>query len=438
MLPHLRSADFDGAARGRAREGRRGGDRRSTPRQLAAGAPGQRRPRARRRAGRRSSASSGWAFFNWRRFGKDPVYLDDPSILMPAPPPDLTAASGRDGHGRRDVAAGADHGDARPRQSRGLIAFREETRAPGLGDEGRHRRRAGRRRRRSEAQRARNARRPTGPAEEVALDELRRSATATTGYITPDDLPKFGSHVAEFDAALEEPRRRPRAGSARSRARSSRAGPAAASWPSSAGSSPIVAGFNIPISGLTLIGGAAIAGGDRHPHRSPGRCRRSRCPGAMIRAMLEAYRRTLQKTMAQARSMQQVVDEAGLDWLDTPDQAVVWGTALGLQDEIEGVLERSLEDVKRGTDERRRRPTSRPGTRVERNAVRGSARRGGSGGGLFSDSGDPGLRRDDVRARDDRELAVVVGRRRRRRVQRRVVRRWRRRLRRRVLAGSGT
>jgi uncharacterized membrane protein YgcG len=37
---------------------------------------------------------AGWAFFHWRRYGKDPVYLDDPSILMPAPPPDLTAASG--------------------------------------------------------------------------------------------------------------------------------------------------------------------------------------------------------------------------------------------------------------------------------------------------------------------------------------------------------
>ena len=68
--------------------------------------------------------------------------------------------------------------------------------------------------------------------------------------------------------------------------------------------------------------------------------------GAMIRAMLAAYRRTLEKTMAQARSMQQVVDEAGLDWLVTPDQAVVWGTALGLQSRIEDVLQRSLEDVK--------------------------------------------------------------------------------------------
>ena len=46
--------------------------------------------------------------------------------------------------------------------------------------------------------------------------------------------------------------------------------------------------------------------------------------------------------------MQQVVDEAALEWLDTPDQAVVWGVALGLQDEIEQVLERSVEDLERG------------------------------------------------------------------------------------------
>ena len=70
----------------------------------------------------------------------------------------------------------------------------------------------------------------------------------------------------------------------------------------------------------------------------------------MIRAMLAAYRRTLQKTMEQARSMQQVVDQAGLTWLETPDQAVVWGTALGLQGDIEDVLKRSLEDVRQSPD----------------------------------------------------------------------------------------
>lgn len=44
--------------------------------------------------------------------------------------------------------------------------------------------------------------------------------------------------------------------------------------------------------------------------------------------------------------MQQVVDQAGLAWLETPDQAVVWGTALGLQGEIEDVFKRSIEDVR--------------------------------------------------------------------------------------------
>ena len=71
-------------------------------------------------------------------------------------------------------------------------------------------------------------------------------------------------------------------------------------------------------------------------------------PGAMIRAMLAAYRRTLKKTMEQARSMDQVVAEAGLPWLETPDQVVVWGTALGLHAEIEDVLDRSLEDQRDG------------------------------------------------------------------------------------------
>jgi Predicted membrane protein len=111
-------------------------------------------------------------------------------------------------------------------------------------------------------------------------------------------------------------------------------------------------------------------------------------PGAMIRAMLAAYRRTLQKTMAQARSMQQVVDEAGLDWLDTPDQAVVWGTALGLQSEIEGVLSRSLEDVKTG-----QASGVVPYFPVWYQTSSGtpfmSSGAGGSGGGLFSDSGIP-------------------------------------------------
>ncbi len=152
-----------------------------------------------------------------------------------------------------------------------------------------------------------------------------------------------------------------------------------------AGVVAVIVGASMPISGLVLVGGGAIAGGIVVAVFARGMPAVT-MPGAMIRAMLAAYRRTLQKTMAQARSMQQVVDEAGLDWLDTPDQAVVWGTALGLQDEIEGVLSRSLEDVQRGQPRAASSPTSRRGTRARAGAPLTAATATGSGGGLFSNS----------------------------------------------------
>jgi hypothetical protein len=156
-----------------------------------------------------------------------------------------------------------------------------------------------------------------------------------------------------------------------------------------AGGIALVAGLTVPISGLTLIGGAGIVGGGVVVLFANWMSAVT-MPGAMIRAMLAAYRRTLEKTMAQARSMEQVVAEAGLDWLDTPDQAVVWGTALGLQDEIEGVLSRSLEDVKRGATAGAL-PYFPAWYLGSSGASFTSATASGSGGGLFSNSGVPDL-----------------------------------------------
>jgi uncharacterized membrane protein YgcG len=331
---------------------------------------------------------AGWALMSWRRYGKDPVYLDDPSILMPAPPTDLTAASGAmvmDGGTSRRALTTAMLDLA----SRGLISFREDggilgfgkkvgiDLAPPAGDAV------------LQAQRERNSRRPTGPAEAVALGELKALGGDKEGaYITPDELPKFGTHVSEFDSALE-------------------AHVVARGWfkekPSKvtgrwigkgflaifAGVLAIVAGANVPISGLVLIGVAAIAGGIVVVVFAKGMPAVT-MPGAMIRAMLAAYRRTLEKTMAQARSMQQVVEEAGLNWLDTPDQAVVWGTALGLQDEIESVLSRSLEDVQRGQTSGSV-PYFPAWYQGSSGAPLTAASASGSGGGLFSNSGVPNL-----------------------------------------------
>lgn len=342
MLPFLRIPDFDGAVRVALERI----DAAATPENAA-----------RLQAARQVNAAlglvgapivfmglAGWAFLSWRRYGKDPVYLDSPSILMPAPPPDLTAASGAfvmDGKTSRRALTTAMLDLA----SRGLISFREEKgllglstkvgvdTAPPPGDPV------------EEAQRARNARRPTGPAEDVALRRLR-GIDGSKHYIEPDDLPKFGTAVAAFDAALEQ----------HVVARGwmvERPSKVIGRWVGRgviavvAGVVAVIVGFNVPISGLVMIGGAAVAGGIVIMLFASGMPTVT-MPGAMIRAMLHAYRRTLHKTMEQARSIQQVVETAGLDWLETPDQAVVWGTALGLQGDIEDVLKRSLEDVQAG------------------------------------------------------------------------------------------
>jgi len=109
----------------------------------------------------------------------------------------------------------------------------------------------------------------------------------------------------------------------------------------------------------------------------------------MIRAMLAAYRRTLEKTMALSRSMDEVVEKAQLTWLQTPDQAVVWGTALGLEKEIEGVLERSIDDVEKGRAQAS--ATYFPVWFAGAGGSGGSSGFGEGGGGLFSSSGVPDI-----------------------------------------------
>jgi uncharacterized membrane protein YgcG len=329
---------------------------------------------------------SGWAIYSWRRFGKDPVYLDDPSILMPAPPPELTAASGAfvmDGGSSRRALTTAMLDLA----SRGKLAFREDkgflgmsnkvgvVTKPDPGDAV------------EEAQRARNARRPIGPAEEYALEELL-DLGSKENIIESDDLPKFGSSVAKFNEKLE-------AHVVGRGWMADKPSKVIARWAGRGiavivlGVIAIVVGINLPASGLVMIGAGAVLAGivisivaKSMPSVT--------MAGAVIRAMLAAYRRTLQKTMEQSRSMQQVVETAGLTWLETPDQAVVWGTALGLQGEIEAVLQRSLEDV-------RETPSLASSTyfpvwyTTSSGSSVGSGLAAGSGGSIFSGSAVPDI-----------------------------------------------
>jgi uncharacterized membrane protein YgcG len=387
MLPHLRVADFDRALLV------------ALERMDASATPEHSRALER---GRQVNAAIGLfgapiiflglvgtAFYHWRRYGKDPVYLDSPSILMPAPPPDLTAASGAlvmDGKATRRALTTA----LLDLASRGLISFREEKALlktkvgidldPPREDAI------------TEAHRARNARRPIARAEELALRHLRKlgesKGRTSAPYIAPDDLTGFATSVSDFERSLEFHvvqkgwfREKP--------------SKAVKRWVGIGGIAIVAGGIGffvgmeMPMSGLVMIGAAAVLGGlvvvviaQWMPAVT--------MPGAMIRAMLAAYRRTLKKTMEQARSMEQVVTEAGLEWLETPDQAVVWGTALGLQGEIEEVLKRSMEDVKRGTAaaESTYFPSWYRGSSGQSFAA---ARASGSGGGLFSSSGIPNI-----------------------------------------------
>ena len=71
--------------------------------------------------------------------------------------------------------------------------------------------------------------------------------------------------------------------------------------------------------------------------------------GAVMKAQLAAYRRTLKATFGTAATFDDAVGAAGLQWLETPDQALVWGVALGLRTDIEQLLDRTTHGIAAGT-----------------------------------------------------------------------------------------
>jgi uncharacterized membrane protein YgcG len=279
-----------------------------------------------------------WAGWSWLRFGRDPVYLDSPSILMPAPPPGLSPAAAAvvmDGRCRRHALTTALVDLA----ARGEVSFRASENDPRrmdidmtVPDQ-------------RDPRLARNRRQPLGEAEKYVLDELKRLGGAI-GTIEADDVPRFASSVGGFEDRLE------RTVAANGWFREP-PGDSVDRWSRRAavvliaGIVAVFLALNLPSNGLLLVGVAAIVGAvamfiiaRTMPQRT--------LEGARTFAQLAAYRRTLQKTLEQSRTIDQVVSSGALPWVDTPDQAVVWAYALGLHEEAEEVLERSMEDVRTG------------------------------------------------------------------------------------------
>lgn len=151
------------------------------------------------------------------------------------------------------------------------------------------------------------------------------------------------------------------------------------------GAGLVFLGFTIPMSGLTLLGIATGIGGLVTIGFGQAMSKRTDA-GAYVNAMLSAYRRTLQRTMQQARSMTEVVEDRTVRQLaDTPDKAVVWGLALGLHREVAAVLERGLADM---TPDDPQRAGYYPVWLGSSGSFSGGSG-GNAGGSLFSGSGIP-------------------------------------------------
>ncbi len=287
---------------------------------------------------------AGWAVLRWYRAGRDPVYVDSPSIYLPAPPDGLTAATGAlvlDGRSSRralttalldlasrDEIAFVKHARPRTRDTLGI-----EIRDPTLDD----------------PQVRLNRRAPVGPGEARVREALAAAATPGDGgerVVEGARLLEFGTSVSSFEKDLEQ-------GAVDHGWFADRPAGVKARWMRVAfveGTAALVVFIlarTLPSSGLAIIAAcvlvAAIITG-LVARSMPARTR----AGAMTRAMLAAYRRTLAATMAQARSMDAVAAEPRMAWLETPDRAVVWATALGLADDVQRVFDRTTADMADG------------------------------------------------------------------------------------------
>jgi hypothetical protein len=105
--------------------------------------------------------------------------------------------------------------------------------------------------------------------------------------------------------------------------------------------------------------------------------------------MLAAYKRTLQYTMAQSSSMDQVVAARALPWVTTPDAAMAWGVALGLNADIEALLGRTIGASQASGRQVGWYPIWFYGPGVSGGGSGGSGGFGGGGGGMFSSGSIP-------------------------------------------------
>jgi hypothetical protein len=322
--------------------------------------------------------TGGTAFVAWRRHGDDPELVDSPSVLMAGPPAEMTPPlatvlrEGRAGSNALrtllvELAGG------------GLIRFRNLDRAKEV-----------------------KADDDPDPLTDPALDVLdppvdRPQPSGPLGEAYRELVIRGGSERSlrrealwGVNQALDPIKRQLEQEAVRLGWLTRLPTPEITRWvfvgvlEAALGVGAIFLGNTIPMSGLTLVGGALVIGGlvtgafgTQMSKRTPN--------GAYVDAMLKAYRRTLEKTLEKARSMAEVVQDPTVRVLaDTPDKAVVWGVALGLHQEVGEVLAREMADPQT----RAMSQSSGAYYPLWLGSSAGSGA-GDGGGGLFSGSGIP-------------------------------------------------
>lgn len=271
--------------------------------------------------------------WEWLRHGRDPHFTDDDSVLMPSPQPDFTPALAsvvlQGNASRRTVSAGL-----MDLASHGLIAFRAEPAPVGhragldlIG--GRHDH-------------------LNLPAPEAALYASIHSRMAKSRHLDSVMLGTLGGAFADFIRALDE--------AAVERGwLHAKPGVVIRRWRILAGAEAIVGVFLIgwmsrlfeassqlsPID-IWVVGlGTAIAGAITYVVSGAMPARTEQ--GALLAAMLNAYRRTLEAAIAQAQSLEQVVVMKPLPWVETPTEEIAWAVAFNLDRQIDSLLSQSLE-----------------------------------------------------------------------------------------------
>ena len=264
-----------------------------------------------------------FVLIRWYTHGRDPIYVDDNSVLMPAPPDGLTPAMATllmdDRTSSRTVSAAMVDLAAR-----GLVQFRQEeaflSKKASVG--------------------------VTGKASTITTPEAGLYAAIAElaepgGFVETSSMPKLAPAVGKLKSDLE-------ALSVQKGWLTGRPTRVVAIWfmvavAEGLASIPLfVWTINLGASG-GLMGGAALIVAAVITGITAWFMPSRTQLGAMLRAMLAAYQRTLQYTLARSQSMDQVVASRALPWVSTPDEAMAWGVAFGLNAEIDAVLQRSVE-----------------------------------------------------------------------------------------------